>query len=57
MNNIVSQVDKKGGVVYPQWLLDGFNDTVEECGLRDIDLIGHPYTWERGRETDSWLEI
>lgn len=38
-------------------VLDGFNDTLEDTGLRDMDLIGHPFTWERGRDTDSWLEI
>ncbi|XP_074324303.1 uncharacterized protein LOC141661216 [Apium graveolens] len=57
MNNIRSQTNKKGGAHYPQWLLDGFNDTLEDVGLKDIDLYGHPFTWERGRDTDSFLEI
>ena len=57
MNNIVSQADKKGGSLYPQWLLDGFNDTLEEAGLKDVELYGHSFTWERGRATNSWLEI
>lgn len=53
MNNIVSQADKKGGAPYPQWLLDGFNGTLEEAGWHDVELYGHPFTWERGRDTDS----
>ncbi|KAK1388964.1 hypothetical protein POM88_017142 [Heracleum sosnowskyi] len=57
MNNIVEQSDKKGGALYPQWLLDGFNDTLEDAGLKDMELYGHPFTWERGGDTDSWLEI
>lgn len=57
MNNISSQADKKGGASYPQWLLDGFNDTLEETGLSELEIFGHPFTWERGRNTDSWLEI
>lgn len=57
MNNISSQADKKGGLAYPQWLVDGFNDVVEEAGLSDMELQGHQFTWERGRGTDAWLEI
>ncbi|XP_074374810.1 uncharacterized protein LOC141715234 [Apium graveolens] len=57
INNIASQTDKRGGALYPQWLLDGFNDTLEETGLNDIDLIGHPFSWERGRDIPSWIEI
>ncbi|KAL8157814.1 hypothetical protein AgCh_002506 [Apium graveolens] len=57
MNNIVSQADKRGGAGYPQWLLDGFNEVLENTGLRDVELYGHQYTWERGRNTDAWLEI
>lgn len=57
MNNIASQADKKGGAAYPQWLLDGFNDMLEEVGLKDMKLYGHSFTWERGRGMDAWLEI
>ncbi|XP_074351958.1 uncharacterized protein LOC141691114 [Apium graveolens] len=57
INNIASQTDKRGGALYPQWLLDGFNDTLEETGLNDLELIGHPFTWECGRDTASWIEI
>ncbi|KAK1379299.1 Endonuclease/exonuclease/phosphatase family protein [Heracleum sosnowskyi] len=57
MNNILSKTDKKGGDSYPQWLIEGFNETLVEAGLKDIDLYGHAFTWERGRSTDSWIEI
>lgn len=30
MNNISTQADKRGDAPCPQWLLDGFNDTLEE---------------------------
>lgn len=33
MNNIVSQQDKRGGAVYPQRLIDGFNKVFEDTGL------------------------
>ncbi|XP_074356168.1 uncharacterized protein LOC141695859 [Apium graveolens] len=57
MNNIVAQIDKRCGVLYPQWLLDGFNEVLTETGLKDLDLYGHQYTWERGRNTTTLLEI
>lgn len=57
MNNIVAQEDKKGGALYPTRLLDGFNETLTVTGLTDLDLYGHQYTFERGRGTETWLEI
>lgn len=57
MNNIVSQQDKRGGTSYPQRLIDGFNNVLEETGFQDMDLNGHQFTWEHGCNTDTWLEI
>ncbi|XP_074358745.1 uncharacterized protein LOC141698038 [Apium graveolens] len=57
MNNILSQSDKRGGAPYPQWLLEGFNKTVMEAGLTDLELYGHEFTWERDRNMDAWIEI
>ena len=56
LNNIVAHTDKKRGANYPQWLVDGFNDTLQDTMLIDMELIGHQYTWERGRGTDEWME-
>lgn len=56
MNNLEAQSEKKGGAMYPQWLIDGFNDTVMVTGLKDVDMCGHKYTWEWGRNTEVWLE-
>lgn len=57
MNNIVSQGEKRGGAVYPQRLIDGFNNVLDDTELKDLELYGHPYTWERGRDTAAWIEI
>lgn len=57
MNNILTQAEKKGGACYPQRLIEGFNETVEDAGLRDMELYGHAFTWEKGRGTDAWIEI
>ncbi|KAK1376100.1 CBS-PB1 domain contining protein [Heracleum sosnowskyi] len=57
MNNVVSQEDKHGGVQYPRWLVDGFNEVLVETGLNDVNLIGHQFTWERGRGTENWTNV
>ncbi|KAL8119408.1 hypothetical protein AgCh_016796 [Apium graveolens] len=56
-NNVTSQADIKGGVAYPSRLIEGFNDCLTDVELHDHDIIGHQYTWERGRNTDHWIEI
>lgn len=30
---------------------------VGECGLADLDLKGYPFTWEKGRGTNRWVEV
>lgn len=57
LNNIVAQEDKKGGAPYPNWLIEGFNQVLMDTGLKDLDLVGHQYTWERGRGTMEWTEV
>uniref|UniRef100_A0A803PF51 RNase H type-1 domain-containing protein n=1 Tax=Cannabis sativa TaxID=3483 RepID=A0A803PF51_CANSA len=57
LNNVLSQEDKKGGRPYPQWLLQGFQGCLDECGLEDLELLGYPFTWERGRGTREWIEV
>ncbi|KAK1380464.1 Endonuclease/exonuclease/phosphatase family protein [Heracleum sosnowskyi] len=57
MNNVLSREDKRGGRLYPQWLIQGFKDVVEDCALIDMNLVGYPFTWERGYGTDKWVEV
>lgn len=33
MNNVVAQTDKQGGRPYPQSLVQGFRDVLDECNL------------------------
>ncbi|XP_060969468.1 uncharacterized protein LOC133036755 [Cannabis sativa] len=49
--------DKKGGNPYPRWLVEGFNDTLVDYGLHDLELYGYPYTWERSRGKPEWVEV
>lgn len=48
---------KKGGKSYPQSLIQGFNDVLEDCSFIDMDLQGYPFTWERGAGTADWIEV
>lgn len=57
LNNIVCQEEKKGGAIYPGWLIEGFNEVLMETGLRDMNLVGHQFTWEKARNTENWMEI
>ncbi|KAK1376020.1 hypothetical protein POM88_032213 [Heracleum sosnowskyi] len=57
MNNVCSQEDKKGGRPYPQSLIKGFTDVLDDCSLLDMNLQGYQYTWERGAGTSDWIEV
>ncbi|XP_074337382.1 uncharacterized protein LOC141674570 [Apium graveolens] len=48
---------KKGGCLYPMLLIRGFQETLDECNLHDIDLQGYPYTFERGQGMVKWIKI
>ncbi|KAM6593181.1 hypothetical protein CsatA_000884 [Cannabis sativa] len=56
LNNILSHEDKRGGAPYPNWLIEGFQKTIQECELSDLELIGHQFTWEKSRGSDAWIE-
>lgn len=46
MNNVLYQRDKKGGRLYPQHLIQGFQEVLDDCELVDMNLNGYEYTWE-----------
>lgn len=55
LNDMISTADKKGINNHPQMLLDGFKQTIEDCGLIELDLVGGSYTWEKSRGTREWV--
>ncbi|XP_074346885.1 uncharacterized protein LOC141685694 [Apium graveolens] len=57
MNNTLTQKDKKGGRPYPDRLLSGFQDTLTDCNLADLNMQGHQFTWERGAGTHNHIEV
>lgn len=46
-NDMLLAEDKKGRVPYPNWLLNGFREVVNDSNLVDLPLEGYPYTWSR----------
>lgn len=57
LEHVMSSNDKKRGEPYPAWLIDGFNEAVNDANLMDLELTGHQYTWEKGRDTMNWTKI
>ncbi|XP_031124381.1 uncharacterized protein LOC116027096 [Ipomoea triloba] len=55
-NDLASPNEKRGLHPHPTALMEGFNLTMDECGLFDLGMRGRSFTWERGRGTESWVE-
>lgn len=57
LNNIISQEEKRRGRSYPEWLVRDFCETIMDCNLVDMDMVGYPFTWEKSRDTQEWVEL
>ena len=55
-NDIISDMDKKGLVDHPTWLINDFREVKLDCGLHDVPLEGYPYTWQCRKGFDDELE-
>lgn len=55
-NDLLWERDKRGRVDHPPHLFRGFRDVVDECGLIDVALSGHQFTWSRERGTPNFIE-
>ncbi|MDV3199997.1 MAG: endonuclease/exonuclease/phosphatase family protein, partial [Candidatus Phytoplasma australasiaticum] len=55
-NDICNGAEKRGGNPQPQWLIDGFCETLDDIGLFDLGYRGRQFTWERGRGSENWIE-
>lgn len=49
-NEILSLSEKTGSTTRPLLQMEGFQKTLDDCGLFGINFKGFPYTWKRGRE-------
>ncbi|VFR00567.1 unnamed protein product [Cuscuta campestris] len=55
-NDLVFQHEKRGPFPHPEGLLRGFGEALEDCGLLNVPTMGYPFTWERGKGTETWVE-
>ena len=69
-NEILSQEEKSGGALRPQYQIEAFRDIVSKCEFIDLDFSGFNFTWCNQREgydrvylrldrafaTQDWLE-
>lgn len=51
-NDLLSQDDKVGIHLHPNWLCVGFREAVSDYNLKDIPLEGHQFTWIKSRGTE-----
>lgn len=70
-NDIPSNDDKRGNVDHTPLLIRGFRETLMDCNLHNLPMIGYKYTWVRSRGnpdateerldrtlvTQNWLDI
>ena len=55
-NDLLTQSEKRGQLMHPYYLIQGFREAVEFCGLRDMGMEGYPFTWEKSRGAFNWIE-
>lgn len=48
--------EKRGGKDHPRICLNGFTDTITDCGLVDLGFVSEKYTWERFRGKENWVQ-
>ncbi|MCI98015.1 endonuclease/exonuclease/phosphatase family protein, partial [Trifolium medium] len=47
-NEMLAADDKRGGATQPPWLIRGFRVAMQDSGLIDLPMEGHPFTWTKG---------
>ncbi|XP_074352795.1 uncharacterized protein LOC141691947 [Apium graveolens] len=55
-NDMVAANEKRGGRAHPRSLMQGFSETIFECGLMDLGFEGEEFTWEKFRGTEDWVQ-
>lgn len=55
-NDMMFVDEKRGGTVQPQYLLNGFVDTINDCGLIDLGFKGEKFTCEKSRGKLNWIQ-
>ena len=55
-NDILAQTEKRGRARQPHALIRGFRESVDDCGLMEIGIVGYQFTWERARGNPHLVE-
>ncbi|XP_055959787.1 uncharacterized protein LOC130014852 [Mercurialis annua] len=55
-NDLLSHEEKRGGAAHPNWLVNGFRDTILASGLLEMEATGYKFTWSRGRKDAGKVE-
>ena len=55
-NELLARNEKRGRHAHPFTLISNFRKAITDCGLKDLGFVGHPFTWEKWRGTDRWVE-
>ncbi|KAL8473992.1 hypothetical protein ACS0TY_030732 [Phlomoides rotata] len=55
-NDLLCGRDKRGSIPHPLHLFRGFCEVVDACGVWNVELIVHPYTWSHRRGSSTFVE-
>ncbi|XP_074337494.1 uncharacterized protein LOC141674688 [Apium graveolens] len=55
-NDLISIDEKSGGNQHSRSLIEGFVQTVDDCGLLDLGFEGEKFTWERCHGKYNWVQ-
>lgn len=48
-NEILLNIEKSGGLIRSQGMMDAFRDGLADCYLEDLGFLGEPFTWSNQR--------
>lgn len=56
LNEIMYDLEKKGGNRRSWQCMQNFKDTMGYCGLQDLGFSSYPYTWSSGRLEENNIQ-
>ena len=55
-NDLLAHEEKQGRCSHPNWLISGFREATDVCGLMDLGMVGYQFTWEKSRGSRDCVE-
>lgn len=56
-NEVIANLDKKGGPPIPAWGLRNMRETLDICELQELDFEGYRFTWANNREAGRFTQL